>query len=227
MSNVMYPWNFGKILFFQVFVDILALLAGVYFLVSKKTFKRFTFLDYAVLAFFSSQLLSAFFGFDFSQSFFGDQGRASGVFTWLHFGVFYFLLRQFFDAKKDWFLTGSFAVFIGVASSVLAWLGKYFPDYLSVATFGDRLSGLIGNPIFFASYIIFPLFLAFYFFINTPNEAKIKKWLYFSAGVFLLISLVASEVRGAFVGLLASIFIIWIFLGFSDLFSKKIRTYIL
>ncbi|MDD5071900.1 MAG: O-antigen ligase family protein [Patescibacteria group bacterium] len=215
-SRTMYPWHFGKTVLFQILVEILLVLALVYFgMGEEKKFKKLDRLDYLVLFFLGAQILSAVFGVNFNRSFWGYQSRAQGVFTYLHFGIFYLLLRQFFTTKKDWQNLGIWILIISFISSLLAWFGGYFSFLDGVIVKGARLSGMIGNPLFFAGYLILPAFLglALFFLLDENNKWR---WPVLAIGVLNLIALFFTQIRGAFIGLMGGIFIIWLaylFLG--------------
>ncbi len=242
VNYTMYPWHFGKTLYFQILIDVLAVLAVAFFAFKKKDFqfKKPVLLDWLILAFLGSMLLSAIFGLDFNRSFWGNQQRVEGVFTWVHFVIFYFLLRQFFTTKKDWMNLGFIVVVVAFISGVVAWVGQNTPLFEGKIEEGGRLMGIIGNPIFFANYLTIPIFLSFFWFLwflSQKNKEFIlgKKplfiswlkgkqvWFYLLAGIFFLITFLASGVRGAFVGFLFGLFIMWLLLLFGRVLEKKAR----
>lgn len=222
-SQTMFPWHFGRVLIFQVLVEVLLLLTFLYFSLNKnKKFIKFNLLDWLILIFAFLQIITSVFGVNFIRSFWGDQQRAQGVFTWLHFTAFYLILRNFFISKKDWINLSLWGIFIAFISSFIAIFGLNFSFFAGKIDPASRISGLIGNPIFFAAYLIIPVFLSFVLFYFLKDD-KLK---YFSLfiGLFGLIALFLSQTRGAFVGLLAGMFIIW--LGYLILGnSKKIKKY--
>ncbi len=208
-SRTMFPWHFGKTVLFQILIEVLLVLALVYFSLNKeKKIIKLNLLDWLVFAFVICQLISAFFGVNFIRSFWGYQSRAQSVFTWLHFTVFYLLLRQFFITKKDWFNLGVWVLAVGFISCIIAWAGPHL-SFLEGIVAPGRFSGLIGNPIFFAGYLIIPVFLGFAWFFVLEKGDK-WRWFGLAAGAFSLVALLLSQVRGAFVGLIAGIFAIWL-----------------
>jgi len=219
-SRTMYPWHFGKTVLFQALIEILLVLALIYLSFNSKKIFKFNWLDWLVLGFVVLQIISAVFGVNFMRSFWGNQQRAQGIFTWLHFTASYFLLRQFFITKKDWQNLGIWLLVISFISCLIAWFGKYFAFLENVISQSSQLSGMIGNPIFFASYLIIPVFLGFVcFFILDKNN----KWRWFGllAGLFGLITLLFTQVRGAFVGLTVGLVAIW---TMQILFSRSLKT---
>ncbi|MDD5294621.1 MAG: O-antigen ligase family protein [Patescibacteria group bacterium] len=207
-SRTMQPWHFGKTVLFQALVEILLALALVYFSFNKeRKIARLNLLDWLVLLFLGLQFVAAILGVNFNRSFWGNQTRAQGVFTYWHFGVFYLLLRQFFTAKKDWQNLGIWILIISSISSLLAWFGRYFSFFDGIIDKGSRLSGMIGNPIFFAAYLIIPAFLGLALFFSFDKN---NKWRYpvFLIRFLNLATLFFTQIRGAFIGLMGGIFIV-------------------
>jgi len=209
-SRTMQPWHFGKTVLFQILVEILLVLALVYFSFNKeKKIIKLNLLDWLILLFLGLEFISAIFGVNFNRSFWGNQARAEGVFTYWHFGVFYFLLRQFFISKKDWQNLGIWILIISLVSSFIAWFGKFFPFLDGIIVSGPRLTGMIGNPLFLASYLIIPAFLGIALFFFLAKEDK-RRFLALSAGLASLIVLLFTYIRGAFIGLALGIFAGWV-----------------
>lgn len=217
-SKTMFPWHFGKTILFQVSVEILLVLALMYFSFQKESkLIKLNLLDWLIIGFLSVQIISSIFGVDFNKSFWGNQQRAQGVFTWIHFTIFYLLLRQFFISPKDWRNLGAWVIGIGFISIFLAWFGQYFSFFDGIIIKGFILSGMFGNPIFFASYLIIPIFLSFSLFFLFEDKSKIK-WFFPVFSLLGLITLFYTQTRGAFIGLSAGVFIGWLLFLF---YGKK------
>ncbi len=229
VSWTMYPWNFGKTVYFLIFVDLVFALALFFILFFRGKLKKFLLLDYAVFGFLLVMLFSSFFGVDFEKSFFGDQQRAQGTFVFLHFGLFYLLLRQFFNSKKDWLLASLISVFSAFVSLVVGFLG-YFKIAFESLSFGGRISGLEGNPIFFAGYLLLPAFLSFLAVLFFDEKLKhqfkllfgLRNWLYF-LGFLLFFGIFFSQARGVALGIILSLLFFWLIFSFSEIFKKSIK----
>jgi len=262
-------------------MTILAVLAFYYLFIQKKKFVRLRAIDWVVIIFFGVLLASAIFGMDFNRSFWGEQSRSQGVFTLLHFLLFYLLLRQFFTNLGSFKRAGIWILSISFISSMIAWFGLYLPFINQYIPADSRISGLIGNPIALGNYLMIPAFLAFFWFFygkhekregdvgntksakrggeksNTPpypplikggGEKTItlikgggekpppcqggkqggfkKSWPLLIAGIISLITIIGTQTRGPFVGLLAGILLIIIlYLIFGA--SKKIKLVVL
>jgi len=220
-SRTMYPWHFGKTIFFQILVEILIFLSIIYFSFYKDKIFKFNLFDYLIIIFAGLQLLSSIFGVDFNRSFWGDQTRAQGVFTWWHFFAFYFILRLFIKTKKDWYNLGLWIVIISFLSSLVALIGRYLFFFDNIITKTGRFSGMIGNPIFFSSYLIIPIFFGIYLFLNTDKKIW-WRWFILFTSIFNFLILLFTETRGAYIGFILGIFFIFLlFLFFSN--SRKIK----
>jgi len=69
-SRTMQPWHFGKTVLFQILVEILLVLALMYFSFNKeRKIVRLNLLDWLVLLFLGLQFVSAVFGVNFNRSF--------------------------------------------------------------------------------------------------------------------------------------------------------------
>lgn len=206
-SKTIYPWSFGKTILFHLAVDSLLVLWGLYLINNKKASFKFNYLDFFALAFILTQLLVCLLGINRERSWWGDYSRISGVFTLVHLSGFYFILRLFLTTRKIWHQFLFVAVLVGVISSAVAWLGYFNPSFLSgVIVYKSQLSGIIGNPIFFAGYLILPSAFALYSALeNYQQKNKNLTWFYSLSFLFLSVSLVFTQVRGAFLGLIAAI----------------------
>lgn len=206
-ARTMYPWHVGRTLLFYILVQILVFVTVLYLRKTKTNVFRITAVDWAVFAFFLTQFVSVFFGVNPLRSFWGYQIRMQGVITLLHLILFYGILRQHLNTKKQW--ERLFMWIIGVAgvSSLIAWIGAYVPTFLAGKIHpGTHLSGLLGNPIFFAAFLVMSLIFSLYLFFTYQTEKKQYRWFFLGLFFFLLATLIGSQVRGAFLGLLAGAF---------------------
>ncbi|MDD4333505.1 MAG: O-antigen ligase family protein [Patescibacteria group bacterium] len=223
-SRTMYPWHFGKTVLFQILVEILLFLAIIYFSLNKeKKLPKLTKLDYLILAFPLLQIISAILGVNFNRSFWGEESRAQGIFTWVNFTIYYFLLRTFLSEKRDWLKYGLAAITISLISSFAAIFVPHLNIFENIIGKSYRISGLIGNPIFFASYLIIPLLITFALLAIT----KEKKWkiLLLIAALFNLSGFLLAQTRGAFLGLIAGVLLsVFLYLLFSKNKKNKIIT---
>lgn len=163
-----------------------------------------------LLASFVSTLLS----YDMGFSFWGSPERAGGLINILFFVVFSLLLFLILD-EKDWKRILTFSIITGVFCSFIAFFQRFafFPNFL--ISYDERVNSTLGNPIFFAIYLLLLTFLSLSFFINSKKRYE-KIFFLFSLLLFIFTSIFLSQTRAAFLGLIAG------FLWFFFAYPKKI-----
>lgn len=197
-----YPWHFGKTVIFQIIIDILVVLAGIIWTRSNADKWRPDHLDGLMLLFALSMTVSALAGTDIIHSWWGDMQRAGGVFSWLQFTAFYFLVRIFFTQAEDWGRVRVAVYIAAVLSSLLAIIGPHIDSLHNIIVPNERLSGLIGNPIFLASYLILP---AFWSAADGWREESGKKYLYWGVSLLCLATIFLTQTRGALLAAIAAL----------------------
>ncbi len=92
------------------------------------------------------------------------------------------------------------------------------------AIFNDvRFQGTLGNPAYVAPYIMYILFFLLYlWFSKFEKKAWLKNVGFASLAVFFLFFFVLGQTRGAFLGLVAEVFTVLLFLTFSKKSMRKI-----
>lgn len=199
-----FPWQYGKVLAFQFLIEVGLLVFVTQALMKKKfQWKKMNVLDWSVVVFLLALVLTAFTGINFEQSVWLNEARGIGIFTWLHGGVLYFLLKNTLQTKKDWLRVFGWSV--GVA--FLVSLTAVFQNYLPQAWRGDlggRFSGILGNPAFFASYILVHIGLCA---VLWSEEQRKRRWVLAVLGAFFTVMIFYSGIRGAFYGLIGSVFV--------------------
>jgi len=195
----MFPWQFGKVIFFQIIIEILAFVWLVFWLQTpgRVELRKLNRLDWAVIIFLAILVVTAVTGVNFNNSFFGNQSRAQGVMLWLHFGVFYWLLKSAWREKNDWQRYLKATVIIAVLVGVTAILQNYLPATWR-GDLGPRLSGIVGNPAFLAAYIILPAFIALSLVFKSSRALETWFWL----GIALLEAVIlwGTGIRGVILG---------------------------
>lgn len=196
-----FPWNFGKTVIFQIVVEILCFLYIIGRMMGdeKKVGNKLNWLDWALVIFLVAILASAFAGVNIGNSFWGNQARSNGIFTWLHFGAWYFLLTRFFREKREW--TNLFSMSIGVA--ILAGVTVVFPHILPTTWQSEAGGGIIGNRAFAASYLLIAAGLSLFLSVILKNKAR---YIYLIAAVLIFIAIFCTGNRGALLGVAVGIF---------------------
>jgi O-antigen ligase/tetratricopeptide (TPR) repeat protein len=151
---------------------------------------------WALVAFVSAALLSAFFSPARDHSLFGDFERMGGVWAWVHLALFFLVLRSLRDEEWIWVLNAGLMVGIVVSSSAIA----EHSHLASSVHLSDSLpapSSTIGNSGLLAAYLLFAIALAGYL-ASTSGRLRL---LYLAAGGVNLLALVFTENRSAVIGL--------------------------
>ena len=144
---------------------------------------RFSLLTVSILLFWLSFAISTFAGVDWYRSFWDNHERMLGLFTLIHYFLFYLVVTTVLRDQKDWnFLLR----FVMVASSLVMVVGilqrTILPD-LFLNGGNSRVSATLGNPIYLGGYGLFLAFLGVYlFFKEEKRKAKIMGILLHSSG---------------------------------------------
>src|SRR3989344_2116287 len=198
---VIIPWLFfpvstSKGFLFQIIVEIIFALYLALVLKNKNFLPKKSALFYAVSFYFLALFFSTIFGIDLYHSFFGNYERMWGFFQLSHFFLFFVIIAGVFKSREERQKLIKVALISG-ALSVAVGLFQ-FGGSLIFSAETSRISGVIGNPAFFASYLFFILFFSFTF-RNSLGSLAVK-WHWGLAGLALF-SILATATRGAFVGL--------------------------
>jgi len=205
-SHLQFPFITSKAFFFRIVIE-LAVPFYLYLIVIQKSLRPEVknYLNLAVLIFVAVNILSALFGVNVARSFLGNFERMGGVYYLVHLTILYFYVQLLGQAGGQ-YLKRFLQFFVGVAvfvtlNGLLGWLGG--PTLTLDPSLPARVSSTFGNPIFFASFLIIPFFLALYFVVLEEN--KVWKIIYALAAILQFVAILASGTRGALVGLSAGI----------------------
>lgn len=153
-KSTLFPYIFGKIIFFRLFVDIVfaSWLALAFF--SKEYRPRWRHpLTLSFSVFIGVLVLTMVTGVDPWNSFWSTQERMTGVLTFIHFWAWYVVLAHTVRGWSQW--RALFLVSISV-SIVSILFGIFQPKPLFIST--------LGNPIYVGSYATLNLFFAILIF---------------------------------------------------------------
>lgn len=220
--NLWYPFIFGKTIIFEIAVDVLFLAYLILLLRDSSFLPRRNSLLYGILIFIFILILSTVFSANLYRSFWGSIARMDGLFSILHFFIFFILVSSILKNKKDWFQILMFSC--GV-SFVAAFLNL---DRLGISFFG-KLHTTIFNPTMgstfpLAGYLLFHIFLAlFLLFWKTGFASRVFLGLVLILDTLILFS---TNSQSAFLGLIIGLLIFIIWIGIKHPY-KKIRIIIL
>lgn len=206
--DLLFPYVTSKAFYFRIIVELAVPLYVYLILVDKQLRPKLkNFLNLSVIAFLVINIISAFVGVNVSRSLWGNFERMGGVFYIAHLVALFFYVQMLGQAGSVYlkrFLQGFVLVAVLVTLNGLSgWIGG--PTLVQDPSLPFRVSSTFGNPIFFPSYLIIPMFIAAYFAVLEEN--KTLKIFYWIACGLQLIGIYSSGTRGAMVGLLAGLFV--------------------
>ncbi len=148
------------------------------------------------------ETIAGIFGKDVWNSFLGNAERMDGILVWYHLFFFYLYLNfsiRFNPHTRKNFLK-LFLIIAGITASIGCLQNIGIVPFFSTE-FAGRSTSTLGNPIFLASVLIIPFFLSLAMQQNEPN--KFWKYLYRTITAICFLSILGTQTRGAFVGLVA------------------------
>jgi O-antigen ligase/tetratricopeptide (TPR) repeat protein len=199
---VIFPFVFSKLIFFQVLVGLTfpAYLALAW--MEPKHRPPHSALFIAILAYFGALGLSVLFSVDPSRSWWGNQERMNGLFTLLHLLAWLVMAIGVLKTWTDWKRLLNYEVALSVFMAAVS-LGQSVKKDLLLFTAGDRIGGLLDNPIYMGSYQLFNLAFLALLFVKTKSKAA-RVW-YIVAALLDIWAFALTQSRGALVGLAATI----------------------
>ncbi len=219
-NNLLFPFISTKIFYFRILTEIVLffyLVLAIYQPKYRPDWKNP--LLVSVTLFFFTLTVSSLFGYDLYKSFWGNIERGEGLLTLYHVYVYFLILVSVFKDKNIWLWYFNGAIFVSLLT-----VGYGIMQDLGVSgvinTTGSRISSTIGNPAFFAGYLLFGIFASLGFFIKSRNY--FLKSLYFLFFVVQLFMLFKTETRGSFIAVIVS-FLLFAFLLFLFTKNKKIK----
>ncbi|HMA97250.1 MAG TPA: O-antigen ligase family protein, partial [Polyangiaceae bacterium] len=197
---VIYPYVYLKMLYFQLLIG-LTFPAWVSLAVRDSRYRiRGTWLVWAVLGWFAAMGASTVFAANPWRAFFGTQDRMTGLFSLLHFLAWYLMAASVLQAPRDWRRLFDAQLGVGFLSACAVLLQLAFPNLIGSREIqeGERLSGLLGNPIFSAAYQAFSIYVVLYLWKDAIP--KMRVWYVVVVGMATA-AIIAAGSRGPMLGL--------------------------
>lgn len=220
---VIFPFVFSKLIVFQILIGISfpSYLALAW--MEPKYRPPKSMLYTALIAYFCAVGLSVLFSVDIQRSWWGNQERMNGLFTLLHFLAWLTMAIGMLKQWKDWKWLLNYEVTLSLVMAIVSILQKMNPTLL-VFKAGDRIGGLLDNPIYMGVYQMFNLAFLALLFLKT--ERKTARYWYLVIAALDLVAFFLTQSRGAFFGLAAAIGMFAVYYAFFTT-SKKARWSIL
>ncbi|MFH1620598.1 MAG: O-antigen ligase family protein [Patescibacteria group bacterium] len=198
VPKVIFPFVFSKLLYFQILIGLTFPAYLILAWVEPKFRPRWVPLYSAIVAYFVAMLISVFFAVDPLRAWWGNQERMNGLFTLIHFFAWFTMMTAVLKTWAEWRRLLIYEVILSVIMATVALLQIPFPKILLFPA-GDRVGGLLDNPIYMAAYQIFNLFFIALLWLKGSSR-NMKIWLALAA-VADIGAFIAAQSRGALLGL--------------------------
>jgi len=224
-SQYLSPFHFGKMVIFRGLVELMAVFYILLIIVNKDYRPKWTYLLISFSIFTALYFFTGIIGVDFYNSFWGSLERMGGIFSFLHFWVYFIILTSLIKTKEDWDKILKISILVGFLSILFGYgqrlrLGSFFVGWQH----GERIIGTIGNPALYAGYLLFIFYLALLFLLKKDTPLWQKG--FFIAVIILGIpAILMTAVRGAILSLIGSAFILTLFFVFSSQ-KRKMKIYL-
>jgi O-antigen ligase/tetratricopeptide (TPR) repeat protein len=199
---VIFPFVFSKLIAFQILIGLTFPAYLVLAWAEPQYRPRPSMLYLAIAAYFVAIAASVIFSVDVARSWWGNQERMNGLFTLLHFFAWLTMTVGLIKTWPQWRRLLNYEIGLSLFMAIVAILQKPFPKLLMFAA-GDRVGGLLDNPIYMAAYQIFNLFFIALLWLKGASRNQ-KIW-YAVVAAFDIIAFMLAQSRGALLGLAAGI----------------------
>ncbi|MFH1286461.1 MAG: O-antigen ligase family protein [Candidatus Magasanikbacteria bacterium] len=209
-DHFIFPFIVPKIILFRslillMTIGFIALLASNW-----KYYRcRLTPITLAVGLYLLSFGLSTFIGVDWYHSFWDNHERMLGLFTIVHYILYYVMLSSLLREWKDWkwfmrifLLSGSAVMLVG------AWQKFINPEFL-LNQDSSRVSSTLGNPIYYSAYGMFLFFVSILLSIKEKGR-NMWRVSYVFVGLLGLMAIFTGGTRGALLGVIAGLGVLFI-----------------
>lgn len=197
-ASFIFPFIVPKIVVFRSLVMLM--LGGLLVLLAanRKSYDvRMTPVTLAIFLFLLSFTVSTFVGVDWYHSFWDNHERMLGLFTILHYVIYYLVATTVVKEWRDWIwllrlflFAGSIVMFIGVI--------QRFNPTLLLNQSGSRVASTLGNPIYVGGYGLFLSFVGLFLAVKERN----RLWRDYAIllGLLGFVGIFLSGTRGAMLG---------------------------
>lgn len=224
-SQYLSPFHFGKMIVFRILVEIMAAFYIPLMIVEKKYRPKKSFIVISFSIFTALYIITGLTGVNFYNSFWGSLERMGGIFSFVHFWIYFIILVSIIKKESEWNRILKVSTFVGFLSILFAYGQRFIQGNFFIGwQHGERLIGTIGNPALFAGYLLFILFLAI-FFVLKKDLPKLQRWFFAAAFVLGVPILMMTAVRGAIIAFWGSLFLLALFFVFKSE-SPKIKRYL-
>ncbi len=214
-ASYFYPFISSKIFIFRSMVEIgfLAYLLLAWMDSSARPSRSF--LTMSVAVYVLAMLISVFAGVNTAKSFWGTIERGEGLFTFLHIFALFVMAVGTLRERKHWATLWGVSFGVSVITAIYG-IGQLFGASGFINTTGERLSSTVGNPSFFAAYLMMNVFIGLYLASTFAKKywIKILIWSGVIVNAFVMFQ---TQTRGAVIGFVAG----FLLLGVVSMFVER------
>lgn len=210
-DQVIYPFIFPKIIYFRILIEIIFILYFILWSLNRAYAPKITSLGLLILLSIAIISFTSIMGENPYRSFFSTVIRGEGVITYLHLAAFFFILTSVIKTQDEWLSILSFASLVFFLENALAFGQIWKFPFLKM--FGtNRPSGTFGNPAFYASFMLFGLWLSVFLLEKKSSFQRpffrVLVPLNILSIIFGLFALYKTENRGGTLALFLSVIIL-------------------
>ena len=205
VSHIVGNLVFVKLTIFQILVEgALAVYLVLWGLNPEKYRPRFSWLTISILLFMLVLGLSTIFSAQPWNSFWGTAARVSGLFTYLHYLIFFLILSWSFYGKKDWTGLIKVAVFTSFVVALYAIAQAFHLPFIREQS-GTRVVGPLSNAIVLANYLL-PLFFMTLIY-GLRNKHKVWRRVFLIGALLQVWAIFLAGSRGALLAMIFGLFV--------------------
>jgi O-antigen ligase len=221
-NNFFFPFISSKVFVFRTAVEIMLLAFLILWALDKEFRPRISRLFGLLLLFVAAAFVSSLLNLNFYESFWSNMERGEGLILWLHLAAYLLIVASTVREERVWRNFLDVAVGVGVLLGFFATSQILRLNFL-LNTSQSRADAFIGNPAFLAALMIFAIFLASYLLWKRQSlAAKI----YYAATLPLFAwTIVATQTRGAMIGLAVGVLSAAFLLAFFHRENRRVRNY--
>ncbi|OGH68369.1 MAG: hypothetical protein A3D53_02790 [Candidatus Magasanikbacteria bacterium RIFCSPHIGHO2_02_FULL_45_10] len=217
-KSFIFPFIVPKIVVFRAIVTAMA---GCYGLLLLSNYKKFappkTLVLLGVSLFMASFTISTFTGVDSYHSFWDNHERMLGLFTILHYFIYFVIVSVTFKTWSDWKTTLQIFLLAGTAVMVIGVMQVGNPQLL-LNQGSPRVASTLGNSIYVGGYGLFLFFVALLLSLKERNT--VWRVVEIICAVFAILGMFYSGTRGSFLGWMVGLTLL---LALYSIFLKEHR----
>lgn len=183
---------------------------------------RATPINIVVALFLLSYGISTFVGIDWYHSLWDNHERMLGLFTIVHYILYYYIATTVIREWRDWRFLLRIFLFAGSLVVIIGFWQRWVNPQALINNGATRVSSTLGNPIYYSDYGLFLFFIGS--LLAFKEKAKSMWQWYAGIGAFLgFIAIFIGGTRGALLGVIGGIGLSSIVYLFAIKENKHIR----